>query len=177
MLIRALWISRTIMFRQTLALLAFVALSLPAWSDPVVKVIYLKADWCPPCLRLGPRLEEAITSQKPEMLTRVDLDMSKLRGHGEDVKWQEVKRLKTLTESENVRWIWDWYGGHPGLAVVAAADTGKAITCIGSEMTVREMKGRLREAVVIAETTRPEYRRPEGSDCPAPLRPQIRQLN
>ncbi len=144
----------------------------PVVAEANINVVYLKADWCPPCARLGPRLDDAIFESPTGNVGRIDLDMSALRGQGQDVKWQTVSALKQQAAAANISYIWDWYGGHPGLVVVTAADNGEPLTCLTSVMEVSEMKARLQESLVLATVTAPGKRRPSGTDCPAPLRPQ-----
>lgn len=145
-----------------------------AAAETKINVIYLKADWCPPCARLEPRLADALNQSPAGEVGRIDLDMSKLRGHGDKVKWQTVRALKQQTQAANIFYIWKWYGGYPGLAVVTAADNGEPLTCISSEMAVSEIEARLQESLILATITAPGKRRPNGTDCPAPLRPQNR---
>lgn len=162
-------ILRSLMFAALIACIAK-----PALADPNINVVYLKANWCPLCARLGPRLDDAIFESPKGKIGRIDLDMSALRGHGQDVKWQTISVLKQQAASANISYIWDWYGGHPGLVVITAADNGEPLTCLTSEMEVSEMKARLQESLVLATVTAPGKRRLSGTDCPAPLRPQNR---
>lgn len=161
-----------ILLRTAIALALAISYTATASSEADIKVVYLKADWCPPCARLGPRLTDALLHSPSEKVERLDLDMSALRGQGKDVKWQTIRALKQQVAAQNVSYIWDWYGGYPGLVVVTAADNGEPLTCITSDMPVSEMKDRLQESLILASITAPGKRRLHGTDCPAPRRNQ-----
>ncbi len=162
------------LFRFALSFISLACVGLPALAETHINVVYLKADWCPPCAKLGPRLDDALFESQKSEIGRIDLDMSSLRGHGEEIKWQTVKALKHQALAANISYIWEWYGGYPGLVVITAADNGEPLTCLTSTMEVSEMKARLQESLVLATVTAPGKRRPNGTDCPAPLRPQKR---
>lgn len=143
-----------------------------AAADPSVKIINFTADWCPNCRILNPRLDEALEQFSAEEAVRVDIDMTGLRGEGETAKWALVEELKAQTLEHQVRYLWDWYGGFTGIAIIVASDNGEPLSCFNRGLTRTEIAGRIRESVNLARLAPPGGRRPEGPNCPPPMRPQ-----
>ncbi|MCA8901435.1 MAG: hypothetical protein KDA53_09310 [Hyphomonas sp.] len=143
-----------------------------ALGEPLVKVVNFTAAWCPNCRVLDPRLDLATGRYEAEEVGLVPLDMTDLRGKGEDRKWQRVKELQVQAEAHQVRYLWDWYGGHTGLAVLVAADTGEPLSCVTRRDSVDDIAARLQEALVLTRHGPAGKRRPDGPPCPAPMRPQ-----
>ena len=75
-----------------------------------------------------------------------------------------------LAGNHKAGYLWDWYGGVTGIAVVIAADNGEPITCFMRSLDVKQIQDRLKLAKILAERAPPGRRKPEGPDCPAPMR-------
>ena len=151
----------------TLTLLAPVT----AIAEPVVKVINFTADWCPNCQILNPRLDEAIEAFEPGAIERVDLDVTGMRGKTSLIERTAIQTdVINLAGDHQVAYLWDWYGGVTGIAVAVSADNGEPLTCFMRPMTAKDIQDRLKLAKILAEKGKPGARKPEGPDCPAPMR-------
>ena len=144
--------------------------ALPATAEPVLKIINFTADWCPNCQILNPRLDEAMNAFEPGSIERVDLDMTEVRGKSMiDQLAVETDAIR-LAGLHKAAYLWDWYGGVTGIAVAIAADTGEPITCFMRPMKADDIQGRLRLAKLLAENGKPGTLKPDGPDCPSPMR-------
>ncbi len=157
------------------ALIASLILSLvtalPASAEPVLKVINFTADWCPNCRILNPRLDEAIAAFEPGSIERVDLDVTSIRRDSTMIEKAAVETdALRLAGEHKAAYLWDWYGGVTGIAVAIAADTGEPITCFMRPMKADDIQGQLRLAKLLAENGKPGTRKPNGPDCPRPMR-------
>lgn len=154
------------------ACLLSAALALPAQAEPLVKVINFTADWCPVCPAVNARLTEALEDFEAGEVEVITIDMTDLRGKGQDVKWQTVARLKEQTAAHDVFYLWEWYGGYTGLAAIVAADNGEPLNCVQFPMSAEDMSKRIYHGTILAEHGQPGARMPDGPNCPAPKRPQ-----
>ena len=169
---------------KLLVLLASVAVSLAVFAEseiapadpsqavsPTVKIVNFTADWCPNCMILNPRLDEVIERFDRGQIKRVDLDMT-----GASRRASEALRMKTFShaiqtaDAHQASYLWDWYGGVTGIAVFISADNGEPITCVNRALSVDQMEARMKQALLLAEHGKPGERKPDGPDCPAPLR-------
>ncbi len=152
-----------------LAISAIVCLPAFAWAQPTLKIINFTADWCPNCQILNPRIDKAIETLPDGTVQRIDLDMTKAGRRSNFVDTQEaVAQAKATSIEHNVRYLWDWYGGITGLAVIVAADTGEPISCIMRPMSQKDIQGRIRLASKLVEGAPEGQRKPQGPDCPPP---------
>ena len=119
-------------FKSLLFALVVTLIAPAVAAEPAVKIMNFTADWCPNCLVLNPRLDEAMLGFDAEDAVVVPVDMTDLRGKGETVKWETVDRLKTQLLEHEARYLWDWYGGFTGLAIVIAADNMHALDAIAT---------------------------------------------
>lgn len=158
--------------RQLILSMFLVLLGLgQAASEPVVKVINFTADWCPNCLVLNPRLDEAISAFPAGSIERVDLDVTAIRQRSSALEKAalETKLLQQAGE-HRAAYLWNWYGGLTGLAVAVAADSGEPIACFMRPMKAADIENSLKLAKILAERSKPGTRSPERWDCPEPLR-------
>lgn len=151
------------------SLILFCAGTVPASAEPALKIINFTADWCPNCLVLNPRIDEAI-SQFPEGdITRIDLDMTAAGPGSSDMqKIDTAAEAIRLAHTHEARYLWDWYGGATGIAVVIAADNGEPLSCFQRPMKSEEIAKRLKLAKILATSGQPGARKPGGPDCPPP---------
>jgi thiol-disulfide isomerase/thioredoxin len=157
------------------ALIASFALvltaALPASAEPVLKIINFTADWCPNCQILNPRMDEAIEAFEDGAIQRVDLDMTKARRGTPQLEAMQVHTdAINLAGEHKAAYLWDWYGGVTGIAVVIAADNGEPLSCFMRTLSVEDMEKRLNLAKILATRGTPGQRKPRGPDCPAPMR-------
>ncbi len=147
----------------------FIVLLMPAWAiaQPVIKIINFTADWCPNCLILNPRIDEARDSFEPGLIEQVNLDMTDARGGEKMNVYADAIRLADMHQAG---YLWDWYGGATGIAVIISADNGEPISCLNRALSVEQITARLNEALILAERAPAGRRRPNGPDCPPPLR-------
>lgn len=142
-----------------------------AHADPVLKIINFTADWCPNCQILNPRMDDAISRFDAGEIERVDLDMTEARrGKSQQVRLDTHADAMRLADRHQAGYLWDWYGGVTGIAVVVAADNGEPITCFMRTLSVDQIADRLKLSKILAESAKPGARKPQGPDCPPPLR-------
>ncbi len=150
---------------------AAMALVLPvfAQAEPTLKIINFTAEWCPNCQVLNPRMDEAIEAFEPGMVERIDLDMTNnSRSSNLADKANAIKAAQDTAMAHDVYYLWDWYAGVTGIAVIVAADTGEPISCMLRTLSVDEIEGRLNLAKKLVENAPPAARKPQGPDCPPP---------
>ncbi len=148
---------------------AFTALCLSSAADPAVKIINFSANWCPLCRVLDPRLDDAVDRFADQGVTLVEVDMTGLTRSGDDEQRALVAQLQALTSAHGAAYLWDWYGGHAGIAIIIAADNGEPLSCITTPLSTSQIEDRLQESLVLAKRVKPGHRRPNGTDCPPPI--------
>ena len=140
-------------------------------ATPSVKIINFTADWCPNCQILNPRIDEVIARFDRGQVKRIDLDLTKASRRA-----PQPERMKAFAgaiqraEAHQASYLWDWYAGVTGIAVLISADNGEPISCVNRIMSVDDMEERLVQAILLAENGTPGKRKPDGPDCPAPMR-------
>jgi thiol-disulfide isomerase/thioredoxin len=134
-----------------------------------VKVVNLTADWCVSCRVFEPKLSRALESVTGEDVELVTIDLTHLRS-GSDSRKATIDASKALLGFHKADYIWDWYGGYTGMAILIASDTGEPISCVDKRHSVEMIENRLALADVLARRAAPGRRRPDGADCPPPLR-------
>lgn len=150
-------------------LLAFASLGFGATAEPVVKVVNFSAKWCPLCRVLDPRVEDAVEGFSDQGVVLVKMDMTDLDRSSDQEREAIIARLQAVAASHGAAYLWDWYGGHAGIVVIIAADNGEPLTCLTRALNRREIEDRVQESLVLASKVRPGRRRPNGTDCPAPM--------
>ncbi len=159
------------MIRLFLAGLCFIAFGGAATAEPSVKVINFTADWCPNCQILNPRLDEAMSAFEAGSIERIDLDVTDMRGKDSLIERTAIQTdVLRLAGEHQASYLWDWYGGVTGIAVAISADNGEPLTCFMRPMKAKDIEKRLKQARILAEQGRPGARKPDGPDCPAPMR-------
>ncbi|MEQ8300230.1 MAG: thioredoxin domain-containing protein [Hyphomonas sp.] len=150
-------------------LLALATLGFGASAEPAVKVVNFSAKWCPLCRVLDPRIEEAVQNFSHRGVILVELDQTHISGVSEQNRMALTAQLQAILEFHDAAYLWDWYGGHAGIAVIIAADNGEPLACITTALSRLEIEDRLQESLILANRVRAGQRRPNGSDCPAPM--------
>lgn len=156
-------------FRMISTSVAFIALCLSSAADPAVKIINFSANWCPLCRVLDPRLADAVDRFTNRGVTLVEVDMTRLTRSDDDAQKALIAQLRALTTAHEAAYLWDWYGGHAGIAVIIAADNGEPLSCITAALSTSQIEDRLQESLLLATKVRPGQRRPNGTDCPPPM--------
>jgi len=156
-------------FRTISTSVAFIAFCLSSAADPAVKIINFSANWCPLCRVLDPRLADAADRFKDRGVILVEVDMTGLTRSDDDAQKALIAQLQALTEAHDTGYLWDWYGGHAGVAVIIAADNGEPLSCITTALSTSQIEDRLQESLILATKVKPGHRRPNGTDCPPPM--------
>ena len=159
------------MKRFLYSVLAAVFAASTASAEPVLKIINFTADWCPNCQILNPRMDEAIAQFPDGSIERVDLDMTDARRGTPPLDVAKVHTDAMLrADAHKAGYLWNWYGGVTGIAVVIAADNGEPISCFLRTLETQDIANRLKLAKILAERGTPGARKPQGPDCPPPMR-------
>ncbi len=160
------------MTRAALKLIAVLpllfSLALPVAAEPVLKIVNFTADWCPNCKILNPRLAAAIDTFETGEVEVIKVDLTKMKGASAAEKAALMREVDATLMKHDVRYLWDWYAGSTGLAVMVAADNGEPLTCVAKIMPASEIAARIEESLDLARDGTPGARRPEGPDCIAP---------
>ena len=162
------WLSKTAQ-RYFLILGLFASLAGTALGEAPVKLVNLTAEWCISCRVFEPKLSRALESVTAEDVELVTIDLTHLRS-GADSKSATIQASRALLRFHKAEYLWDWYGGYTGMAVMIASDTGEPISCVDKRHTVKQIEDRLALADILARRAAPGRRRPDGADCPPPLR-------
>jgi thiol-disulfide isomerase/thioredoxin len=149
--------------------LASASLGFGATAEPVVKVVNFSAKWCALCRVLDPRVEDAVEGFSDQGVVLVKMDMTDLDRSSDQEREAIIARLQALAASHGAAYLWNWYGGHAGIVVIIAADNGEPLTCLSRALSLREIEDRVQESLILANKVRPGRRRPNGTDCPAPM--------
>lgn len=132
-------------------------------------LVNLTADWCASCKIFEPKLSRALESVTTDEVELVTIDLTHLRS-GPESKSATIQASKALLRFHRAEYIWDWYGGYTGMAIMIASDTGEPISCVDQRHSVKQIEDRLVLADILARRAAPNRRRPDGADCPKPLR-------
>ncbi|MEH6696847.1 MAG: thioredoxin family protein [Hyphomonas sp.] len=155
---------------KILSLITLVLVStLSAAAEPSVKVVNFTANWCPLCRVLDPRLHDAVERFAERGAVLVNLDQTRLTLSDDTAQKVLVESLQQLTASHHAAYLWDWYGGQAGIAVLIAADNGEPLSCITSALTTNQIADRIQESIILATRVRAGARRPKGTNCPPPM--------
>lgn len=150
-----------------------ILLFAPLWASaqPVIKIINFTAEWCPNCQILNPAMKNVLTQFPEGEIELVNLDMTHAgRGSTEEQRLRVYADAIRLADSHQSGYLWDWYGGVTGIAAIVSADNGEPISCVNRALNEDAIAARLREAKIISLRRTPGTRRPDGPDCPPPLR-------
>ncbi|WP_300380123.1 thioredoxin family protein [Henriciella sp.] len=153
------------MIRCVPALLV-LALATPqaALGEAPLKVIALTADWCARCHVLEPALARALEETPSGTVRYIDIDLTAMTAS------DEARRgLSAATEARlrlhKATWIWEKHKARTGLAFVIDADTGTALDCLTSDLSAREMAGRLKLAAATSRGMAKAGQVPAHADC------------
>lgn len=154
------------------ARLCALLLMLPVWTasaEAPVKLVNFTADWCTSCRVLEPKLSRALESVTIADVELVTIDLTHLRS-GSDSRQATIDASEALLRFHKAEYLWEWYGGYTGMAVMIASDTGEPISCVDKRHSIEMIENRLALADVLARSAAPGRRRPDGADCPPPMR-------
>ncbi|MDJ0921452.1 MAG: thioredoxin family protein [Henriciella sp.] len=142
-----------------------------AQADPVLRIINFTADWCSNCQILNPRIDDAMSEYPEGTIELVNLDVTDAGRKADELrKAAAFADAIRLADANKAGYLWDWYGGITGIAVIVAADTGEPISCVMRPLKRKDISARLKLAKILAERAPAGQRKPDGPDCPAPMR-------
>ena len=154
--------------RTTLAALALAALSGPVAAQtyammpqtPDVYVVMFRADWCPPCKIVEPRLAEALQDLRDPRIEFVNIDIS-----GGYADWN----ANAVFDRGIVGQYNDWMGV-TGFAAIIDGDTKRTLGCVNMQYDADGMARHIRNLQALAQRneasfdlTCPETNEPVGS--------------
>ena len=152
------------------ALLSAVLLAAgQASAQAPVTLVNFTADWCLSCKAFEPELSRALEDFTMAELDLVTVDLTHLRS-GADSKQATIKAARALLRFHRAEYLWDWYGGYTGMAVMIATDTGEPMSCVNRTHSAKQISDRLVLSGILARKAAPGRRRPDGPDCPPPRR-------
>lgn len=140
-----------------------------SFAEAPVKIVNLTADWCASCHEFEPKLARALENYTTEDIELINIDLTHLRA-GPDSKQATIDASKALLRFHKASYLWDWYGGHTGMAIMIASDTGEPIACVDRAYSAKQISDRIKLAGILARKAAPGRRQPDGADCPAPMR-------
>lgn len=141
-----------------------------AQAEPILKIINFTAEWCPNCRVLNPEIDAALMDVPAGEVELVNLDMTRAgRRATEPERNAAFADAIRLANAHKATYLWDWYGGVTGIAVIISADNGEPISCINRLLDADQIEARLIEASILSKRREPGTRMPEGPDCPPPL--------
>ena len=109
-----------------------------------VRILYFTADWCPNCQLIEPRLEEALETLGSAAVRRIDIDVTAMQTADQMAQANVYADAIRTLQASKAEYLWDYYGGYTGVAVLVAADTGEPLSCFTSALDVDTMLKRLR---------------------------------
>lgn len=140
-----------------------------SFAQAPVKIVNFTADWCTSCHEFEPKFAQALENYTTDEVELVTVDLTHLRA-GPDSKQATIAASKAILGFHKASYLWDWYGGYTGMAVMIASDTGEPISCVDRSDSPKQISDRIKLARILAVKAAPGRRRPDGADCPPPLR-------
>lgn len=135
--------SKTLFLGATLTLGMGLTSSAYADNQPDMYVVMFRADWCPPCKVVEPRLKSALNSMHDQRIEYVEIDITN-RGRSEVSAHRAFDRQIVSQYNQ-------WYS-ITGFAAVIDADTKKTLGCINSDYDIQSMQMHLRNLKTYATT-------------------------
>ena len=126
-------------------------------STPDVYVVMFRADWCPPCKIVEPRLADALQSLRDPKIEFVNIDIS--GGYGD---WN----ANAVFDRGIVRQYNDWMGV-TGFAAIIDGDTKQTLGCVNMEYDTASMARHIRNLQAAARQNQPSF----DLTCPEPNTP------
>ena len=126
-------------------------------SSPDVYVVMFRADWCPPCKVVEPRLHQALYSLKDPNIEFVNIDISAGRG---DIN------AHTVFDRGIVKQYNSWMGV-TGFAAIIDGDTKRTLGCINITYDSHSMATHIKNLKTFAVANQPSF----DITCPEPNRP------
>jgi hypothetical protein len=140
---------------RALAFSVLLAFSLPAHAqNPLVRVVFMTADWCPNCQALRPELDAAIS--RVEGAARIDMDVTTAARRARSAE----TAIANGVVAQHDLWI-----GKTGFAAIVDATTRQTLGCVTASWKAPEIEGALRRAVSNARNHASQS--PRLSTCPA----------
>ena len=153
------------MISLMLALLAPLA----SFADAPLKIISFRADWCPACHVFEPALSRALENYSRAQVELVTLDLTHLKSDP-DSRDALIAATHTRLRIHNAGYLWDWYEGRTGMAVLIATGTGKPVACIDSRHSARDMTDTIELSLIEARSANAGEDGLSATACPDPLR-------
>ena len=109
-------------------------------------VVMFRADWCPPCKVVEPRLDQALNRLSDNTIEYVQIDIT-------DSPRIEISAHKAF-DREIVPQYNKWYGA-TGFAAIIDADTKKTLGCVTMQYSTQDMMAHIRNLKTYADANSP----------------------
>ncbi len=137
----------------------------PRMDGPEILVLNFTADWCPNCQIMEPRMN-AVFPEFGTRIERVDLDFTATRTGTELEAVQTFSgAIKRLDEAQ-AAYLWEYYAGVTGVAVLVAADSGEPLSCITRVVSEDMIRDQIAFDLVRVSQLEPGERYREGDVPP-----------
>lgn len=140
-------------FTKTFAVLA-IGLGLssftaayPSNAQPDIYVVMFRADWCPPCKVVEPRISEALATLNDPKIEYVNIDISS--GNGE---WNGHAVFDRQIVAQYNKWL-----GVTGFAAIIDADTKQTLGCLDINYNTDAMTMHISNMKRLALTNQPNF--------------------
>ena len=137
----------------------------PRTDTPEILVLNFTADWCPNCQIMDPRMD-AVLPEFGARIARVDLDFTATKTGTEMEAAQAFAGAVKRLEDAKAAYLWDYYAGVTGVAVLVAADSGEPLSCITRAVSEATMRDQIAFDLVRVSQLKPGQRYREGDVPP-----------
>jgi thiol-disulfide isomerase/thioredoxin len=116
-------------------------------TTPDVYVVMFRADWCPPCKIVEPRLAEALQTLQDPKIEFVNIDIS-----GGYADWNANAVFDRGIVGQYNMWM-----GITGFAAIIDGDTKKTLGCVNMSYDTQSMANHIRNLQVQARENRESF--------------------
>ena len=97
------------------------------------------------------------------------MDMTHLKS-GPESREALIAATKARLSIYQAAYLWDWYEGRTGMAVMISSETGEPVACADSRHSTDAISDKIALALILARSTARPGESLSSTDCPAPVR-------